>query len=66
MKNYEEYKKYIMEKLDDLTDILAVEIMDKEGVTSGDIFPEQKFNLENSYETIAKILLEVVKQNKNQ
>lgn len=65
MKNYEKYKDYIMEKLDELTDDLTAKIMDKEGVTTGDIYPDQHFALENNYESIAKILLDVVEQNKH-
>lgn len=57
------YKKYIMEKLYEFTDELTGEIMEKENVTSGDIYPEQSFELENHYESISSILLEVVAQN---
>lgn len=59
-----EYKKYIMEKLDEITNEITREIMDKENVTSGDIFPEQVFELDEHYDAIAKILLKVVEQNK--
>lgn len=58
-----EYTKYIMEKLDEISNEITSEIMDKENVTSGDIFPEQVFELDEHYEAIAKILLKVVEQN---
>lgn len=60
----EKYKKYIMEKLNDIVNDVTSEIMEEEGVTSGDIFPWQQFTLENNYESITKIILEVVEQNK--
>lgn len=59
-----EYKKYIMDKLDEITDEITIEIMDKENVTSGDISPEQALELYEHYDAIANILLKVVNQNK--
>ena len=59
-----EYKKYIMEKLDEITNEITSEIMDKENVTSGDISPEQVFELDEHCNAIANILLKVVNQNK--
>ena len=60
-----EYLNQIIEKLDEFTNELTREIMEKENVTKGDIFIEQTFELEEHYEKIAKILLEIVEQNKN-
>lgn len=59
-----DYKKYIVEKLNEVANEICGEIMDKEGVTSGDIFPHQEFTLQANYESIAEIILEVVEQNK--
>lgn len=61
-----EYKKYIIKKLDEFTNVLTSIIMEKENVVNGDIFPEQAFELEECYETIASVLLEAVEQNKGE
>lgn len=60
----EKYKDYMMEKLDEFTNKLCAEIMKKENVTSGDIYPNQAFDLDMHCESIVNILLEVVEQNK--
>ena len=58
-----EYQEYITEKLDAFTNELISEIMERENVVSGDILPEQMFELDKHYEIIAGILLKVVEQN---
>lgn len=60
-----DYKKYIVEELDNFTNEITKKIMDKENVTSGDVTIEQVFELEKHYEEIANILLEIINQNKN-
>lgn len=61
----EKYKYYMLGEIKEFLNKLVCEVMDKEGVEYGDIYPEQEFELNDCCESIVDIMLEVVEQNKD-
>lgn len=57
-------KQEIINKIENYVNELCGEIMEIEGVMSGDIDPSDAIQLEINYEEIANIILKVVEENK--
>lgn len=57
-------KEYILEKLIDVINDVTYELMVKENINTGDISPEQTWILDESIENIAKIIIEVIEENR--
>ena len=62
----EQYKYYMLGEMKEFINKMLGEVMDKEGVTHGDVYPEQEFELEDHLEDIVDILLDIVEQNKDE